>query len=150
MSYITIGLCTDHTDWISTVIRWLTWSDYSHVVLISEDGQCAIEATHGKPVRPITIYEFLARDRATIRRIPHPNPTAVWDEAWSQLGKPYDWKFSWGWFFRRHWQDKDAWACSELIAWAAERGGKRLFPSFFDKITADHFFMLSEELPTKE
>ena len=38
----------------------------------------------------------------------------------TQRGKPYDMRFSYGWFFRRDWQDPNAWACSELVAWAAD------------------------------
>lgn len=148
MSHIIIGLCTDHSDWISSFIRWLGWTNYSHSVLVSPDGTRFIEATHGKPMRCLPIYEFLPRDRAALRQIEHPNPDEVWaiGEAWVKEKRRYDWRFSWGWLFRMHLQDPDAFACHEWILVAAARAGKSLAAGSFDRLTPDYLYAISEDL----
>lgn len=117
---VLVGFCTDKSDWISTLIRWVTWWKHSHVVLISPDRRKIIEATHGKGVVLGDLLEFVQRDGCELRQIPHPYPNYVWEAAVSQVGKPYDWRYALDWITRRDWQDPGAWACSELIAWAID------------------------------
>lgn len=139
-SAILVGFCTDRRDWISAVIRWLTWWRHSHVVLISPSADYFIESTHGKGVVGGEFAAFLCRDGCELRGIPHPDPQAVWDKAASQIGKPYDWRYVYGWLFHRRWQDPAAWSCSELIAWAAE-----LFPADFrGRVSPRDVYLLSK------
>lgn len=119
---IRLVFCTDKQDWISTVIRWITWSRFSHVALLSPDGRQAIEATHGVGVRLVPADDILRRDQVEVRSLAG-DPWLAWQKATAQLGKPYDWRFIYGWLVRRDWQDDSAWACAELIAWAT-----RCFP----------------------
>lgn len=121
MSACIVAFCTDKSDWISTLIRWATWDKFSHCALVSPDKSAVIEATHGQPVREVAFDEFMERDGVELRLIPHHDPDDVWARAKSQVGKPYDWAYIYGWLFRqKSWQDLDAWACAELIAWAGE------------------------------
>ena len=144
--HLLLGFCTDKTDRISTLIRWATWSPVSHVVLISPCRDQIIEATHGKGVVLGTLTEFLARDGAELRRIPHHDPYGVWARALSQVGKPYDWRYSLSWLLRRDWQDPAAWACAELIAWAAE-----LFADgYANSISPRDLHLISVSLPFLE
>ncbi len=142
-AHIVLGFCTDKKDWISRVICWFTWSQFAHVVLVSPCSTEIIESTHGKGVVIGSLAEFLARDGAELRRIPHHDPSAAWARALSQVGKPYDWRFPYAWLLRRDWQDPAAWACSELVAWAAE-----IFePGFANSVTARDLHMVSLPLP---
>jgi uncharacterized protein YycO len=117
-------------DWISRLIGWLTRSKHSHVALVSPDGKNVLEATGlSKPggVRLIPIEQFYAeRQHIEVRTIEHPFPINVWSHAWSQLGKPYDWSYLWGWLLHRDWQDREKWVCHELIVWAAAQSGQPL------------------------
>lgn len=143
MKRVLVGFCTDKRDRISTLIRWATWWRHSHVVLVSTDSRYIIEATHGKGVVLSTLKEFLTRDSAEIRGIPHHNPEECWRRALMQVGKPYDWKYTWSWVFRRRdWQDDNAWACSELVAWAGEWFADQAAGS----ITARELWLISEPL----
>ena len=121
-SYIIVGFSTEKTDLFSSVIRWATRFRFSHVVLVSPDRQNIIEATTTYGVRDLPISEWQRTESLTeLRRIPHPDPQGVWDRAMTQRGKPYDMKYSYGWFFnRRNWQDPNALACCELIIEAAK------------------------------
>jgi hypothetical protein len=98
------------------LIRWATWGKVSHVVLVSPCGRYIVEATHGKGVVLSTLKAFMKRDGAVLRSIPHSDPDACWERAISHAEERYDWKYSWGWVFRRsNWQDPSAWACVELV-----------------------------------
>lgn len=137
--HILVGFCTDKSDWISTVIRWLTWWKHSHVVLVSPDARQFIEATHGKGVVLGNLCEFLDRDGAELRIIRDHDPDEVWSLALSQVGKPYDWRYTFGWLFHRDWQDPKSWSCSELISWATE-----LFPAEFNgRISPRDIYLMS-------
>ena len=142
MNSILVGFCTDKSDWISTVIRWLTWWRHSHVVLISPCQLYVIESTHGKGVVGGTLAEFLGRDGVEVRTIPHADPDAVWHKVENEIGKPYDWKYIYGWLFRRNWQDPAAWSCPELIATMAG-----LFPlDFAGHISPRDLYLISYPL----
>ncbi len=123
MEYCLVAFCTDKKDWISSLIRFVTWDKFSHVALVSSDMLYVVESTHGIGVRkiPFKMFHSRYRDGIELRLIPHPHPEQVWARAESQLGKPYDNSFIYGWLFRRtNWQDPEKWACAEVLAWAGE------------------------------
>lgn len=137
-----VGFCTDKRDWISAAIRWFTWWKHSHVVLISPDVLHFIESTHGKGVVLGSLTEFICRDGCELRMIPHPDPDAVWARAAGEIGKPYDWRYVYGWLVHRAWQDPAAWSCSELIAWAAD-----LFPDEFSgRVSPRDVYLLTKPI----
>lgn len=140
--YLALIFCTDKSDWVSTAIRWLTWWKHSHVGMVSPYAPLVIESTHGVGVREVSMASFLNRDGAEVRYLPCADPARAWDRALSQVGKPYDWRFAWGWLFRRNWQDNRAWACSELIAWAAECVPDEMT---LDTISPRDLFLLTED-----
>ena len=108
------------SSWSSQLIRWATWSPYSHVDLLLPGGWLlGATATHGVSVRPQVAERGL-------RRFEVDAPDAVLEAALSQRGRPYDWTGVLGWGVRRPWQRQDAWFCSELIAWAFEAAGQPL------------------------
>lgn len=139
-----IGLCTDRRDWLSWVIRWTTWSRYSHVVLIDGARSEIIEATHGQPVRRLPLADFLRRDNAVVRRIRHPRPEAVWSAAEGLIGRHYDDWYAAGLILRRHWQRPSDYSCVELLTTAARSTGWPLFPlDAEDGITPQDFYKIS-------
>ena len=111
----------------SILLRGLLWSPWSHCALV--DGDMVIEAAAFHGVRERPLQEFMAdATKAAMLELPG-DQNAIIVAARTQLGKPYDWQGVAGIGFRRRWQDKDAWFCSELVAWAFEAGGQPLFRS---------------------
>ena len=144
MEHIIIGFATDKQDWISGVIRKMTWSKFSHVVLISPDHASYIESTHGVGVREMPIETFLKKDDNEIGKIHHPCPKEVWELAKKEIGKPYDSKYVYGWLFHRNWQDDDKWACCELIPGITAKTGHPIIRnSEFIKVTPEILYMIS-------
>ena len=149
MNYILIGFSTDKKDWISKIIRKVTWSKFSHVVLINPDRSSYIESTHGVGVRELPISEFFEKNNIEIGMINHPNPEEVWRLAKQEIGKPYDNMYIYGWLFRRNWQDDAKWACCELIpAMTARTGYPIVRCEEFMKVTPQMLYMISS--PYKE
>ncbi|WP_111496142.1 C40 family peptidase [Marinobacter bohaiensis] len=101
----------------SQVIRWATWSPYSHVDLVLADGRLlGATARYGVSIRNPEPTLACAQFQV-------PGSVEAIEAARSQIGRPYDWAGILGWGFRRNWQEQDAWFCSELIAWAFEQAG---------------------------
>lgn len=101
----------------SRVIRWATWSPFSHVDLVLDDGRLlGATARYGVTVRDPEPTSACARFQVEA-------PAAVVSMASSQIGRPYDWPGIFGYGFRRSWQAQDSWFCSELIAWAFQEAG---------------------------
>lgn len=109
----------------SWLIRALTWSDWSHTVLLTPEGT-AIEATW-PCVREVPLEVVLtAHSEHQIEEIPcrDADAAAVW--ARRQIGLPYDWRALFGFIVHRNWTDPKRWFCSELVAGAFEEGGSPL------------------------
>lgn len=146
LNSILIGLCTDRRDWLSWLIRWATWSRYSHVVLVNAERTEVIEATHGQRVRKLPFDDFASRANATLRCIPHGNPAGVWKAAEKMVGEKYDDLYVLGWLFRAHWQRKDQLSCVELITEACINAGELIVPSdSIDSITPQTLYLLSKD-----
>lgn len=147
MSYITLGFAHDPDDWISEVMSFVTFGDWTHVALI-HDGVCIEASSLGEPsgVRTRSLDSFMLKPNATLRRMAHPDPEGVWNAAASQLGKKYDWSWVWGYFLRRRtWNSPDRWVCSELVAWACARAGKALVhEEELWRVTPQLLWMISE------
>jgi hypothetical protein len=113
---ITLQFSTTDT-WASQLIRWATWSPYSHVDLVLPGGWL-LGATpdSGVSIRPPV-------SATGSKRFQVDAPDAVFEAALSQRDRPYDWAGIFGWGLRRDWQDQDAWFCSEFIAWCFEQAG---------------------------
>lgn len=144
MGELLIGFSTDKKDIISRIIRIMTWSKFSHTVLISPDHKSYIESTHKVGVREQPISEFFKREGVEIGVINHPNPQAVWDLAKAEIGKPYDYVYIYGWLLHRNWQKDDKWACCELIPAMTDRTKSPIIRcSEFDKVTPQLLYMIS-------
>jgi len=149
-SHIVVGLHHMADDFISDAVTWFSHGLFSHIALLSPDGSEVIEASgFGKPsgVRVMSIEVWGSKHPDyVLRKIPHPNPTGVWDAACSQLGKGYDWLYLLGWLLRRNWHDISKWVCSELIEWACRQAGHSVFPDNVSpmSVTPQSFYLISQ------
>jgi uncharacterized protein YycO len=126
----------------SFFIRLFTWSTWSHVGIV--DGEYVIEAVWPK-VRRVRIDKFLeGKSNWRIDQFACANKQAIIDAAKSQLGKPYDIGAVIGFLFRSNWQDDDKWFCSEILAWAFDKGGTPLFrPKRLRRVRPEHLWMIA-------
>lgn len=108
----------------SVGIRVATWSRFSHVDFIVPKTGTVIGALALKG----GVTEYLLKDRlseSTHWAIYEYDADAdrVLAHLRTQVGKPYDWLACVGIFMHRDWQQSDAWECSELQGWAAQKSG---------------------------
>lgn len=102
----------------SRLIRYGTWSDYSHVDFVLPNGQLlGAHLNGGVQAREPNYETFTKKLRAVVDA-----PDHVLVAAMSQIGKKYDWTAITDFVTRkkRNWREDDSWFCSELVAWAFE------------------------------
>jgi uncharacterized protein YycO len=127
----------------SWLVRALTWSEWSHVVLLGPDGIHTVEARWPR-VKHATRAE-VERDNHVIKVV---NlyclyPQLAWNWALDQVGKPYDLTALFGFMIHRDWARPDRWFCSELIAMAFQHGAAPLFrQDMIDRITPQDLWLL--------
>jgi uncharacterized protein YycO len=112
----------------SYLIRFFTWSRWSHVFIA--DGDDAIEAhwRHGVRRKPLkSLLEDVSRYAKV--EVSTGADEAVLEAVRAQIGKPYDYSAILGFLFRRDWQKETAWECAELVAFGFDRAGKPVFRS---------------------
>ena len=106
------------TSMISTLIKWRTWSEYSHVSWINEDGSvieawtdgvCQRKSIHEahRPGTQIDIFDvkMSLEQKARIKLFLK-----------GEIGKKYDYRGVMKFISRRSGDNQDRWFCSELIA----------------------------------
>lgn len=102
----------------SCLVRWFTWSEFSHVDFLLDDntllgadfGGVAIRNNNPDRFTKTVVFEIDApQDVITIAR--------------QEIGKGYDFAGILGLLHRRNWQSKSKWFCSELVAYAFNRAG---------------------------
>jgi len=157
MSHILVGFSTKHDSLLSRLICWATHWRHSHVVLISTDQTRMIESTGivfpdpetgvwRDGVREVPIAYLLMRDVVEIRKIPHPAPEKVWEEARKLIGKKYDHEYLGAWFLRKGNGDDNKITCNEVIEISAAQAGHALFPADVKNTTPRDLYLLSEAL----
>lgn len=108
----------------SMLIRWFTWSRWSHVSVVVSDTM-VIDARAGGGVRYRSLDELLSKASAhEVVDIALPDEGEALAFLQAQIGRRYDWGMVLGVLWRSgRWADPDAWSCSELGA-AAECAGR--------------------------
>lgn len=126
----------------SRLIRFFTWSKWSHVAI--EDGDHVIESVWPGGVVRTPLSEWKkAGEWASSSLV---GEQLIVDLAASQVGKPYDLTAIFGILFQRDWQVTDHWFCSELIAWAFDRAGTPIFRAeALGRITPEHLWILHDQ-----
>jgi hypothetical protein len=127
-------LFTSESGPVSSVIKTLTWSDFSHVDLVF--GDVLIGAVPFRGVVEDTLFERIAAaTQIAVYDIPGLDDEVALSFAKSQLGKPYDWAGAIGVGLHRDWQDPERWFCSEFVEWVCTQSGHPLLAGNFRRIT---------------
>lgn len=107
---VRIRLATDRNI-ISDIIRWYTWSQWSHVDLIAPDGKLiGARYKNGVQARPADYGHFT---RTLTLEAPKA-PDSIYDWAYQQIGKPYSTRTILGLAFRQDFSDDNEFDCSEF------------------------------------
>jgi uncharacterized protein YycO len=113
---------------LSTLIKWRTWTPYSHVSLVLRDGseieawwggvmhRAAVGAIH-RPGTRIELYEVDCTPEQC---------DDIESFALAQVGKPYDYGAIIGFVLRARTASSRKWFCSELVFAAFAAAGIRL------------------------
>lgn len=127
----------------SWLIRAITWSRWSHCALVVGDE--VIESAMFAGVRRRPLVDLIEGSSAySIVELPVRDADAVIRAAESQIGRRYDWAGVFGLALRGGWQDRRAWFCSELVAWAADAAGSPWFRrNRIGRVTPEHLWMLA-------
>jgi uncharacterized protein YycO len=127
----------------SRILKTVLWSEWSHCGII--DGDTVIEAAAFHGVVRTSLEQFKADGtHYTIIDIHLDDETAekVLENARSQLGKKYDYLGLLGIAFRnRHAEERNAWFCSELVAWAFEQAGHPLVRKAVWRVTPQDIYI---------
>lgn len=126
------------TSWL---IRLFTWSQWSHVAVVTESGGHVIESVGGRGVIYTPITEFRARYK-TYQEAELPVASAVdaYKLLHAELAKPYDMTAIYSMILRRDWDETDSWFCSELVAYASQ-----LFRhDSVKRVTPEHLWRISK------
>lgn len=126
----------------TVLIRWVTWSQWSHVGIITpQDTVIEARAFHGVVETPLAEAVQRASHSAVIG-VTLPDEAAALAWAGAQLGKRYDWTGAIGIGLRREWDQPNAWWCSELAEGALAAGGRRAFRRGVARVTPEHSWMV--------
>ena len=139
-------LFTRERTFTSWLIRFVTWSTYSHVDLIIE-GQ-VYGAKSFKGVHFASLQDRLKESSsAEIMEIDFNfDEEKINQFVYDNLGKPYDWFGAISLGLKREWQDDKKWFCSELIAVLLKEGGLKIFDDkFYGRITPQHLYVLNHK-----
>lgn len=110
---------------IALLIRGMTGCKYHHCGVVLDDNQ-VVEASALHGVRSVSLESFKHRGEYQIIDIPLEDERAAKTFLINQLGKSYDWTGAFSYPFRKNWQNKDKWYCSELVAMAAKAAGTNI------------------------
>lgn len=128
----------------SVLLRTAMWSPWSHCGIMDADR--VIEASAGGGVVDTPLRDFIGHASQWAMVDFPANDNHVLRAARAELGKPYDWQGVAGIGLHRTWNKPDAWFCSELVAYALEKGGLKLFRGDAKRITPMHLWMLNYDL----
>lgn len=133
---------------LSPIIRWVTWSDFSHVALLL-DEETIIESTlshGGVKIDSLSNFKKRAKNWLMVELdidISHLDWKELIKIANKEVGKPYDLLGIAGLSIHRNWQEDDKWWCSEIIPYILLIWGIKLFNSqFIHRITPQHLLLL--------
>lgn len=128
----------------SWLIRAVSWSEWSHVEIMLDDGRLlGAAAPHG--VQFVTLEERLAiASQAAMACYPGDFDAGMrWAEG--QIGKPYDYTGVVGLGLHRDWEDDSAWWCSEFAGEFLKQAGFEPYrAAAIKRLTPQHLFMLNQ------
>jgi uncharacterized protein YycO len=127
----------------SFLIRWVTWSDYSHTALLIDDTRIAHADFSGVHVEDIQSLKDRSK-KWMIVEYEYDKVDEVIQACLEQVGKPYDYSGIVGILLRNvDLQDDSKWWCSEYPAGGCKKAGKPMFQDeYMSRITPQHWLML--------
>lgn len=131
----------------SFLIRWVTWSKYSHVALLINDNEIAHADFSGVHVEPIQDLQNRSKEWMIVE-YEYDHAEEAIKACLEQLGKPYDYTGIIGILLRNvDLQDDSKWWCSEYIAGGCKKVGEPLFQEeYMSRITPQHLLMLPHKV----
>lgn len=103
----------------SRLVRVFTWSNYSHVDFLLDDGRLLGADFDGVSYRTNDPDKYT---HSVVYEIPDASSDII-TIARQEIGKKYDYAGIFGLLHRRDWQDRNKWFCSELVTYCLNRGG---------------------------
>lgn len=107
----------------SALIRWETWSEFSHVDLVMPDGRLLgartdhpVNGKTGVQIRPPD-YEKFTKVKRMAASVTDVLGAELYALALKQVGLPYQRKSILGFAIRKDGASTGSWFCSELAAW---------------------------------
>lgn len=136
---------------LAPIIRCFTWSKFSHMAIILEDGVSVLHSDfHGVRIEPL---EELQKRSVNwmITEYECTNPSLVIEACKTQLGKPYDFGGIIGIVIRTvDLQDDNKWWCSEIPAYGFMIAGEPKFQEeYLHRITPQNWLMLPHKIILK-
>lgn len=131
---------------LSPIIRFLTWSQWSHVAIQLDDGR-VFEAI-GSGVRCTTLEDCISRmsNHTFVYLDKVDDIKRIYAECWiiEQIGKKYDWGALFGFLFKRNFQSPNKWFCSELAAEFCKKLGYRIAnEEQLNRVTPQFLYMIT-------
>ncbi|BCG50053.1 hypothetical protein [Ralstonia phage RP13] len=109
---------------VSSIIRFWTWSQWSHVELWTPDGWLGARTDgDGVSIKPYN-YNSPLKEELLVLEVPDYDSAIKF--AYDQVGKKYDYGAIAGLGVREDWDDPSKWFCSEYIYCIAQKGGIEL------------------------
>ncbi|GAN79827.1 C40 family peptidase [Acidocella aminolytica] len=107
------------------IVRTATWSWCAHTGFLLKNGNILdAHPTYGVSERKA---DFTGRvEYFALPQISSTRAALILRCAREEIGKPYDWGGIVNFGLHRNWRSKDAWFCSEFVAWAMARAGTPL------------------------
>ena len=132
---------------LSWLIRLITWSDWSHIVILAPDGSSAVEAAWGGVKATTLLKAILSNDIVQCVEHPCSDPDQSWLWAMAQVGQPYSYLGLMGMLVHQDWRRAGTWECSSLATEALAQGGSPPFrEEVLAEITPQHLWMLPNPL----
>jgi hypothetical protein len=115
MTYIVLRFASNDTI-ASSIVRYFTWSAFSHIDYIFDDGRCYSALPSTGVGFNSDINDYVEHFELKVK-----NKNKIEDFLLAQEGKKYDWSAIFGIPFRTKWNNDSKWFCSELITAAVEQ-----------------------------
>lgn len=125
------------------LIRFVTWSDFSHVAILMNDEEIIHSDFHGVRIEPLKDLQERSKNWMIVE-YECDCPEAVIEACKTQLGKPYDFTGLFGILFRDiNLQDDSKWWCSEFPMYGSMIAGWPTFNvEYIHRLTPQHWLML--------
>ena len=129
---------------LSPIVRFITWSEYSHCGFISKNNM-VIEAKFSGVQSNKLSKVISGSSKSIIYELDLEDEQKAENFLLLQIGKDYDISALFGIFLHRDWQKDDKWFCSELLAKSIIESGSPFIPSkYLNRITPQDLLFICQ------